>query len=142
MAHPPGDKKGVFVELSAKKHIRGSTPRGLKKERVITAYVALAVNSVVPEDYLLKELAPGETRVRAAPGAQHGRFHYTRRIKKARGWSPATHSTGGLQSSRREGSATPYSNPSIATLAVVISVGHRISVSPFATATLCVPLTE
>jgi len=39
-------------------------------------------------------------------------------------------------------SATPYSNPSIDTLAVVISVGHRISVRPFATAIFCVPLTE
>jgi hypothetical protein len=36
----------------------------------------------------------------------------------------------------------PYSNPSIDTLAVVISVGHRISVRPVATATFCVPLTE
>ena len=35
-----------------------------------------------------------------------------------------------------------YSNPSIDTLAVVISVGHRISVRPFATAIFCVPLTE
>ena len=39
-------------------------------------------------------------------------------------------------------SATPYSNPSIDTLAVVISVDHRISVRPFATAIFCVPLTE
>src|SRR5215467_11471582 len=39
-------------------------------------------------------------------------------------------------------SASPYSNPSIDTLAVVISVGHRISVRPFATAIFCVPLTE
>src|SRR5215813_12616373 len=38
--------------------------------------------------------------------------------------------------------AMPYSNPSIDTLAVVISVGHRISVRPFATATFCLPLTE
>src|SRR5271165_1854410 len=38
--------------------------------------------------------------------------------------------------------ARPYSNPSIDTLAVVISVGHRISVRPFATAIFCVPLTE
>ena len=38
--------------------------------------------------------------------------------------------------------AKPYSNPSIDILAVVISVGHRISVRPFATATFCVPLTE
>src|SRR5246127_1443191 len=38
--------------------------------------------------------------------------------------------------------AMPYSNPSIDTLAVVISVGHRISVRPFATAIFCVPLTE
>ena len=36
----------------------------------------------------------------------------------------------------------PYSNPSIDTLAVVISVGHRTSVRPFATAIFCVPLTE
>src|SRR5262249_23647061 len=33
-----------------------------------------------------------------------------------------------------------YSNPRIDTLAVVISVGHRISVRPVATATFCVPL--
>ena len=39
-------------------------------------------------------------------------------------------------------SATPYSNPSIDTLAVVISVGHRISVRPVAAAIFCVPLTE
>jgi hypothetical protein len=36
----------------------------------------------------------------------------------------------------------PYSNPSIDTLAVVISVGHRISVRPFATAIFCIPLTK
>lgn len=38
--------------------------------------------------------------------------------------------------------AMPYSNPSTDTLAVVISVGHRISVRPFATAIFCVPLIE
>ena len=38
--------------------------------------------------------------------------------------------------------AKPYSNPSIDIFAVVISVGHRISARPFATATFCVPLTE
>ena len=38
--------------------------------------------------------------------------------------------------------ATPHYNPRIDTLAVVISVGHRISVRPFATAIFCVPLTE
>ena len=44
---------------------------------------------------------------------------------------------------RALGQATiPYSKPSIDTLAVVISVGQRISVRPFATATFCVPLTE
>src|SRR5215470_1904075 len=38
--------------------------------------------------------------------------------------------------------AESYCNPSIDILAVVISVGQRISVRPFATATFCVPLTE
>src|SRR5262245_42205695 len=47
---------------------------------------------------------------------------------------------GGHHSVRRL--APRYSNPSIDTLAVVISVGHRISVRPFATAIFCVPLTE
>ena len=46
------------------------------------------------------------------------------------------------RSSRRGAVGDAYSNPSIDTLAVVISVGHRISVRPFATAIFCVPLTE
>jgi len=40
------------------------------------------------------------------------------------------------------GMSMPHSNPRIDTLAVVISVGHKISVRPFATAIFCVPLTE
>ena len=47
---------------------------------------------------------------------------------------------GGHHAARRL--AMLYSNPRIDTLAVVISVGHRISVRPFATAIFCVPLTE
>ena len=35
----------------------------------------------------------------------------------------------------------PISNPSIDTFAVVISVGHKTSVRPVATATFCFPLT-
>jgi hypothetical protein len=51
------------------------------------------------------------------------------------GWSAAVIAPSG-------GVGMLYSNPSIDTLAVVISVGHRISVRPFATAIFCVPLTE
>jgi hypothetical protein len=49
---------------------------------------------------------------------------------------------GGLESAAVRRLAMPHSNPSIDTLAVVISVGHRISVRPFATAIFCFPLTE
>jgi hypothetical protein len=49
---------------------------------------------------------------------------------------------GRLESAAVIALAMLYSNPSIDTLAVVISVGHRISVRPVATAIFCVPLTE
>ena len=48
----------------------------------------------------------------------------------------------GQATTRPKREAMPYSNPSIDTLAVVISVGHRISVRPFATAIFCVPSIE